>query len=137
MHSEIDDLIAAAQAARALAYAPYSGFTVGAALLMQDGRMISGGNVENASYGLTLCAERTALARALAERYRSGQVRAIAIASGASSPTMPCGACRQWLIELAPMATVHCVGGPDSGRPLTTTVAELLPFAFGRAHLGR
>ena len=124
-------VLAAARAARARAYAPYSGFAVGAALLLRSGAIITGANVENASYGLTLCAERVALARMLQEGYGPDDVVAVAVATEAATPTAPCGACRQWLLELAPNAAVICGGGPSAGPPLVTTVTDLLPHAFG------
>ncbi len=124
-------LLAAARAARGRAYAPYSGFAVGAALRLRDGAIVTGANIENASYGLTLCAERVALSRALHDGYAPGEVVAVAVATAAATPTAPCGACRQWLHELAPGATVICAGGPAAGAPLVTTVAALLPHAFG------
>jgi homotetrameric cytidine deaminase len=129
-------LLAAARQARARAYAPYSGFAVGAAVRTRDGRIIGGANVENASYGLTLCAERAALTRALQEGCRPGEIVAVAVATEAALPTAPCGACRQWLHELAPEATVVCAGGPQAGPPLVTRVADLLPHAFGPRDLG-
>jgi cytidine deaminase len=128
-------LLAAARAARARAYAPYSGFAVGSAVLTRSGAIVAGANVENASYGLTLCAERAALTRALQEGHVAGDIVAVAVATDAARPTAPCGACRQWLVELAPAAAVYCAGGADSGPPLVTTVAALLPHAFGPSDL--
>jgi homotetrameric cytidine deaminase len=133
--SDQSRLLEAARMARARAYTPYSGFAVGAAVLLRDGSIVQGANVENASYGLTLCAERVALSRALQEGYQVGDVVAIAVATEAARPTAPCGACRQWLHELAPDAAVYCAGGPGSGPPLVTTVAALLPHAFGPGDL--
>jgi cytidine deaminase len=133
--SDQERLLAAARVARQRAYAPYSGFAVGAAVLTRDGTIIQGANVENASYGLTLCAERMALGRALQEGYGLGDIVAVAVATEAATPTAPCGACRQWLHELAPAAAVYCAGGPAAGPPLVTTVAALLPHAFGPADL--
>jgi homotetrameric cytidine deaminase len=132
----MERLIAAARQARQRAYAPYSRFAVGAALLLRDGTVVGGANIENASYGLTLCAERVALARALYQGHPPGAVVALAVATDAATPTAPCGACRQWLSELAPGAAVYCAGGPASGPPLVTTVADLLPHAFGPGDLG-
>lgn len=128
-------LLAAARAARARAYAPYSRFAVGAALLTRSGAIVTGANVENASYGLSLCAERAALARALQEGHQPGEIVAVAVATDAPAPTTPCGACRQWLLELAPEAIVYCAGGAGAGPPLVATVAELLPHAFGPRQL--
>lgn len=122
------DLVAAALAARERAVAPYSGFKVGAALLTRAGEIITGANVESASYGLTCCAERTALYAALA----TGKRGFIACAVVARMPggAMPCGACRQVLSEYAPKAVIYVA---DSAKPKAIrkfTVKELLPGAF-------
>lgn len=116
----------AAEAARANAHAPYSNFQVGAALLGSDGRVFSGCNVENASYGLTVCAERNAVFAAVAGAAK--QFVAIAIVSSAQEPVMPCGACRQVLAEFRPSFEVRCYG--KNGSEAKHTVAELLPYAF-------
>jgi cytidine deaminase len=121
-------LLAAAREVAALAYAPYSNFRVGAALLFDDGFVATGCNVENVSYGLTSCAERNALFRAISERGAAHRIVAIAVTNlnGAASP--PCGACRQVMSEfVSPDAVVLFPG--DAGieiRPF----AELLPFSF-------
>jgi cytidine deaminase len=125
------DLLAHARAAREQAYAPYSRFPVGAALLAADGRIFTGVNVENASYGLTTCAERTALVRAVAEGARDFTAIAIAGPEGVSCP--PCGSCRQILHELAPGLVVVTDSG--SAQPATISLRELLPDAFGSAFL--
>lgn len=122
------DLARAAVAARARAVAPYSRFHVGAALLAADGSVTTGANVESASYGLTCCAERVALFKALTEG-RRGFV-AISVAAPVRGGVMPCGACRQLLAEYAPEAVVVAV---DSDRPGSWTeypVADLIPRAF-------
>lgn len=122
------ELTRAAVAARERAVAPYSRFRVGAALLAADGTVTAGANVESASYGLTCCAERVALFKALTEG-RRGFV-AIAVAAPVRGGVMPCGACRQLLAEYAPMAVVLAV---DSERPAAWAeyrVAELIPRAF-------
>ena len=127
------ELMEQARAARGRAYAPYSGFSVGAALRDADGRIHTGVNVENASYGLTICAERAAVFRAVAEGARS--FRAIAIAGPEDdAPCPPCGACRQVLHELAPSIDV-IVAGPD-GSFTTLSLGQLLPNAFGPSELG-
>jgi cytidine deaminase len=121
-------LLARAREARAAAYAPYSGFKVGAALLAADGRIFAGVNVENASYGLTTCAERTAVVTAIAEGARG--FRAIAVAGpddAASCP--PCGSCRQILYEIDPSLAVVTSGA--DGDPVVAPLRELLPGAFG------
>jgi len=120
-------LVAAARAVRKRAHAPYSKFTVGAAVLDERGRVHVGCNVENASYGLTVCAERHAVAAAVAAGAR--RVCAVAVASGAKPPALPCGACRQVLAELGDAATEIFIAGP-TGTPERTTLAALLPRAF-------
>ena len=125
-----EKLIAEARAARELAYAPYSNFQVGAALECKDGRVFRGCNVENASYGLCNCAERTAFFSAIAHGYRPGDFSALAVIGATDGPIAPCGACRQVVLEL---------GGNDlaviltnlKGDLLETTAAGQLPNAFG------
>lgn len=130
-------LLAAAQAAAQAAYAPYSRFHVGAALLMEDGAVIVASNVENASYGLSLCAETVAVAKALNEGRRGGLV-AVAIAGPAGSAISPCGRCRQILSELAqisgadPIVWASAGDGPGYRE---WRLSELLPAAFGPASL--
>jgi len=123
------ELVAAACAARERSYSPYSGFRVGAALRCADGTVITAANVENASFGLSLCAERAAVARAVAEGRRDWV--AIAVCADGARPTPPCGACRQVLLELAPRLEVLLAGeaGP-AGEVVRTTLGELLPAAF-------
>lgn len=120
------ELLEAARAARENAYAPYSGFRVGAAALGEDGRVYTGVNVENASYGLTVCAERNAVAAAVAATNR--RVRAVAISADRPG-TMPCGACRQVIRELGPDAVVIVDGEPE---PRVYEMGVLLPDAFER-----
>jgi cytidine deaminase len=119
-----EDLMERAREARSRAYAPYSNFRVGAALLTAGGLIITGGNVENASYGLSMCAERAALFAALARGER--EIRAIAVA--ADPPATPCGACRQVMLELAPEADV--ITGEEGRGLRVRKVRELLPHAF-------
>ena len=110
------------------AYAPYSKFKVGAALLAEDGRVFTGCNVENASYGLTNCAERTAVFKAVSEG--ATRFAAVAIAGGVGDVAMPCGACRQVLAEFCPPdAPVRCVS-LDGSIVKDFTVGELLPGVF-------
>lgn len=123
-------LLAAASAARRGAYAPYSDFTVGAALLGRDGRIWTGANVENASYGLSMCAERTAIFNAVTAGARNFDALAVAGPEGVA--TLPCGACRQVLWEFAQHLEVVYA---DGSAVKTTRLAELLPQAFGPEHL--
>jgi cytidine deaminase len=124
-------LVKAARAVRRNAHAPYSRFRVGAAVLA-GGAVHAGANVENASYGLTVCAERVAVGTAVAAGAR--RLEAVAVASGTEEPTPPCGACLQTLAEF---------GGPDlpvvlagaRGRIVETTLGELLPRAFSKRFL--
>ena len=126
-----DALIAAARAAQEAAYAPHSLFRVGAALRFADGTVVTGCNVENASYGLSLCAETVAVAKAFGEGRRGGLVEVAVTASGDDVVT-PCGRCRQVLHELADLGAtdplVYCCG-PSEVREMR--LSELLPAAFG------
>ena len=121
-------LIAAAMRARLNAIAPYSSFRVGAALLTRSGRIIGGANVESASYGLTCCAERVALFKALTEGER--EFTAIAVVARAPKGVMPCGACRQLLAEYAPGAIVFTADAAHPQRVRQFKVYALLPGAF-------
>jgi cytidine deaminase len=114
------ELYERAAEAAANAYAPYSSFDVGAALLLRDGTVVTGVNVENASYPLGICAERAALARAVAEGVKPGDVEAIAITAS------PCGGCRQWLLEFRLDRVVF----DHEGELLVRTPAELVPDSF-------
>ncbi|NLW44355.1 MAG: cytidine deaminase [Syntrophomonadaceae bacterium] len=114
-----------AQEAREHAYAPYSGFKVGAALLDRSGRVFSGCNVENASFGLTVCAERVAVFKAISEG--SSQFSRLLITGGEDIIT-PCGACRQVLAEFAPDLVVICAS--ESGMMIQYELKELLPQSF-------
>jgi cytidine deaminase len=113
------------------AYAPYSKFSVGAAALFEDGVVILGCNVENASYGLTICAERNAIAAAIALGHR--KLKAIVIYTPTSKATAPCGACRQVLNEFGP--DCEFISVCDSQDTLESTGNQLLPFAFGPKNL--
>lgn len=127
--SSLDELMALAFTARALAYAPYSHFLVGAAVLTHDGRRFSGCNVENAAYGLSNCAERTALFSAIAAGCRRGDFAAFAVIADTPDPIRPCGACRQVLSELCNDAMTVLLGNLH-GDTQRTSVAELLPGSF-------
>jgi cytidine deaminase len=124
--AERDALVAAATAAREKAAAPYSHFHVGAALLAEDGRVFLGCNVESASYGLTICAERTAVVKAISEGARG--FRAVAVVTGAEEPTSPCGACRQVLWDQC--RDIAVVMATTGGKLEETTLAVLIPRAF-------
>jgi cytidine deaminase len=122
----VEKLINAAVAAREKAYAPYSNFRVGAAVLTKDGRCYTGCNVENVSYSLTCCAERVALFKAVSDGKRDFE--AIAITAGTDEYCAPCGACRQALAEFGAKIKVFMANRAGDYRLLT--VAELLPEAF-------
>ncbi|MBU0490985.1 MAG: cytidine deaminase [Chloroflexi bacterium] len=122
------DLLEQAWAARRQAYAPYSNFGVGAALLTRDGRVFTGCNVENATYGLTVCAERTAVCKAVSEGCRDFAAIAVVSETGAT----PCGACRQVLTEFGVDQVI--VAG-STGEPRIYTLAELFPYAFDSRQL--
>jgi cytidine deaminase len=117
------------------AYAPYSRFRVGAALLLEDGSVVTGCNVENCSYRLTSCAEHGAIARAVAERGPGIRLRAVAVANLNGAASMPCGACRQTLTEFGGNETVVLYPG-EGGALEETTLGELLPHAFRGEYIG-
>jgi len=121
-------LVMAAKKARERAVAPYSKFKVGAALLTKKGEIITGANVESASYGLTCCAERVALFKALTEGRKD--FVAIAVVAKGAGTVMPCGACRQLLAEYAPKAKVWTADSRSPRKIKEFTVGELLPAAF-------
>jgi cytidine deaminase len=120
-------LATAARRAAKSSYAPYSNFSVGAAVLTSSGRIFIGCNVENASYGLTNCAERTAVFKAVAAGHR--KLVAVAVYTPTPRPTAPCGACRQVIHEFGPNASIVCLC--DSPERIETTLDQLLPKAFG------
>lgn len=127
----MEKLLKAAREAQQRAHAPYSKFLVGAALLTDKGVIVTGCNVENASYGLTVCAERVALGRAVAED--AGKPVACLVVGPVAEPLTPCGACRQSLLEFNPSMKVICIG--RDGRRIETTAAALLPHSFGAEEL--
>ncbi len=127
-----EELIEVARQVRELAYAPYSKFRVGAVVECRDGRTFTGCNVENSSYGLTMCAERVALGKAVSEG-ASDFIR-IAVIADAHAPVPPCGACRQVISELCGQQTEIVMVNLE-GRIETHTVAQLLPEAFDRSFL--
>ena len=123
------ELIAQAIEARKRAYTPYSHYKVGAALLGKSGKVYLGCNVENASYGHTICAERTAIVKAVSEGEREFEAIAVVTRNGGS----PCGACRQVLVEFAPELIIYIAD--KNGEFRTTTMSELLPDSFTPKHL--
>jgi cytidine deaminase len=123
---QFSKLIAAAKSAQRRAHAPYSKFHVGAALLTKSGKVYTGCNVENASYGLTICAERVAITKAVSEGHRQFKAIAVVAPSGALSP---CGACRQVLAEFGEMVVV-CADSRNAKKVRLHLLSELLPHAF-------
>ena len=126
------ELVEKAFSMHKFSYVPYSGFPVGAALLCADGTVFTGCNVENAAFGSTICAERTALLKAVSEGCRSGWT-AIAVAGRGEDYCWPCGACRQMLYEFAPELRVLAARG--DGEYEEMDLSELLPRGFGAANL--
>ena len=124
-------LEAAARDAAQHSYSPYSHFPVGAAILTADGQIFTGANIENASFGLTNCAERTAIFKAVSEG--ASEIMHVVVYTPTSHPTMPCGACRQVIREFGRQAA--CVSICDSEQRLETTLEELLPHSFGPEQL--
>ncbi len=138
-NSDEQDLIAAARDAAEHSYSPYSGFAVGAALRFADGSVVTGTNIENASYGMAVCAETVAVAKAMADGVRGGLVSVAVIGpgdKGGGDPITPCGRCRQVLHELAALGgtdpDVLCVGPEEVRR---VKLSALLPAAFGPSSL--
>lgn len=121
----------AAEAASRSAYAPYSHFAVGAAVLTEDGQIFAGANVENAAYPLTVCAERNAIGAAVSSGRR--RLRAVAIYTPTEHPTAPCGGCRQVINEFGPDAEIYSFCASDE--VLHSRLGELLPRAFGPGNL--
>ncbi len=123
---QIDDLIGRAVASRKKAYAPYSKFSVGAAVLTAESNVYCGCNVENASYGLCLCAERAAICNSVV----SGGEQIVAVAVAAVPLAMPCGACRQFIHEFGKDITVICVDAEDPTRRTVRSIESLIPDGF-------
>ena len=130
-----EDLIAAARQAAENSYSPYSSFAVGSALRFADGSVVTGTNIENASYGLALCAETVAVSKAMADGVRGG-LEAVVVTGPGDAPITPCGRCRQVLNELAQLGgtdpLILCVGPNEVRR---VKLSDLLPDAFGPASL--
>jgi cytidine deaminase len=131
----LKDLVARAKRASEKAYCPYSNFRVGAALLTEDGQVFEGCNVENASYGLTICAERNAVFQMVAKIAAKAKkkIAVVAIYTPTEKPSAPCGACRQVINEFGPDALILSVC--DGTDVLKKKLSELLPDAFGPANL--
>lgn len=128
----MDDLLASAKAAQRNAYAPYSGFRVGASIRTRDGKVYAGCNVENAAYPESICAEGSAIANMVASGGR--QISEVLVIGSGSLPCAPCGGCLQKLSEFAaPDTVVHICSG--DGAHETTTMAALMPLAFGSQNL--
>ncbi|KAK6200932.1 cytidine deaminase-like protein [Scheffersomyces amazonensis] len=119
--------------ARNLSYSPYSKFRVGCTLITQSGQYVSGANVENASYGACICAERTTITKALMEGHR--QMKVIAISSDDESPISPCGICRQFIREFGLDIPIYMFGA--SGKYIKVFLKDLLPLSFGPENLGK
>ena len=128
----IEELIPLALQAREFAYAPYSNFKVGALLESGEGRIFTGCNIENSSYGLSICAERVALGKAISEGVRS--FTRLAVIADAHSPIPPCGACRQMLFELCGEDLLVIMANLQ-GQVVTRTIKELLPAPFDKSYL--
>ncbi len=131
MDKKYQELLEAAMSARKNSYSPYSRFAVGAAVLTDDDKIFTGCNVENASYGLTNCAERTAIFKAVSEGHK--KFKAIAIVLDAPDYGAPCGACRQVIYEFGP--NIDVIMGTVLGKHEIKKMSELLPLAFGPENL--
>ena len=128
-----NDLIVRAEQVRANCYVPYSQFRVGCAILLADGSIVTGVNIENASYPVTLCAERAAMASVISAGLQA-HIKAVAVVTKASPPGSPCGMCRQFLSEfLAPDTPIILAN--ENGEQKLTTILELLPLAFKKDDL--
>ena len=126
------ELFAAAEAVRARAYAPYSRFQVGAAILADDGRVYAGANVENAAYPIGNCAEASAIAAMIAGGGK--RIMRVYVTGPGAAPVTPCGGCRQRIREFADLGVTVISHGVE-GQPLSQTVAQLLPYSFGPEYL--
>jgi cytidine deaminase len=136
MSAEVRErLVAAARHAAANAYCPYSKFRVGAAVLTASGEIFAGCNVENASYGLTICAERNAIFQAVAKNGGRLEIQAVVVFTPTAEPTAPCGACRQVINEFGPDADILSLC--EGTGVISMRASELLPQAFGPRNLGR
>ena len=125
---EAKELVKQAFEATKHAYAPYSKFVVGACVLLRDGKLIKGANIENAAYGSTMCAERNAVYAAYCQGYQKDDIVSVTIVADCTPLVSPCGACRQVLAELLNKDTPIILGSKNDYR--VTTITELLPYAF-------
>ncbi len=126
------ELLRRAREVRSRAYAPYSGFRVGAVVATTEGRTFEGVNLENASYRLTCCAEQAAIAQ-MVSAGQGREIAAVAVVGDGDAPCTPCGACRQTIFEFGPDAVVYASG--DGGQPVVARITDLLPHAFGPRRL--
>ncbi|MEJ6708600.1 MAG: cytidine deaminase [Amylibacter sp.] len=124
--AQIQSLKSEAKAAMEHAHAPYSNFTVGAAILMEDGTIVRGANIENASFGATICAERSAIASALSQGHRG--IKAVAVTNATDTKITPCGICRQVIYEYGTDIPIICSN--QSGDHMIHSISDLLPHAF-------
>lgn len=131
---DINTLVNAAIKGRENAFTPYSHFKVGAAVLLENGTIIDGCNIENASYGLCNCAERTALFKAYSMGYKKEDIKALAVVADTDRPTSPCGACRQVMSELMNQETPVYMANLK-GDVMILSVKELLPYSFSESDL--
>ncbi|RZF43402.1 hypothetical protein LSTR_LSTR001663 [Laodelphax striatellus] len=128
---EEKELIRASVDARKNSYSPFSNFAVGAALKCEDGTIITGCNVENSSYGLSICAERSAIVKAVSDGYRKFTSIAVCASPVNDISTAPCGACRQFISEFSTKKDIIIyLTGPDMKKIVVTSIRELLPFSF-------
>ncbi len=131
--NKLSELLISANRARDNAYAPYSQYRVGCAILLKDGTVIKGINIENASYGATICAERSAMAPIVTAGLQDS-IEALAVVTSSSPPGSPCGVCRQFLSEFLSLDTPIIMRN-EKGESVLTNMAELLPMAFNREAL--
>jgi cytidine deaminase len=134
MKTQHPKLIVSAFKAQKLAYIPYSNFAVGAAVLLKDGKIVQGANIENAAYPVTMCAERNAVYSAMCQGYKKDDIVALAITANCQPVASPCGACRQVLFELLNKGTPIYLSN-HLGETITTTAELLLPLGFAKENL--
>jgi cytidine deaminase len=130
---QVHHLIAKAQEASLNAYAPYSNFQVGCAILLDDGSIFKGANIENVSYSVTLCAERVALSAVVSQK-KTNNIQALIVVTNTNPPSSPCGACRQFMSEFLD-PNVSIILSNNAKEIILTTMGELLPLAFNKRAL--